>query len=97
MTAQTTRATILGAAVNLARRKGLNNVTRLDVAHDAEIGTGTVNYHFDTMDALRGAIVDYAIENEVIEILVQARALKDPRLGRISQALKDRVASAIVE
>ena len=89
------KQTILLAAVRLARTQGLRGLTRLKVAEAAECGNGTVNYHFESMDALRGAVINHAIEHEIIEVLVQARAERDPRLGRLSPALKERVANHI--
>lgn len=90
------KQTILGAAVTLARRLGLSQLTRRQVATAADAGLGTINYHFGNMDGLRDAIVDYAVENEIIEVLVQARAERHPRLvGRLSPALKERVANHI--
>lgn len=89
------KQTILLAAVRLARTQGLLKLKRQDIARAAECGNGTINYHFESMEALRGAVIDYAVEHEVIEVLVQARAERDPRLGRLSPALKERVANHI--
>jgi hypothetical protein len=52
MTVTALKATILGAAVSVARKNGLHRLTRLDVATAAECGTGTVSYHFGDMDGL---------------------------------------------
>lgn len=91
------KRTILLAAVSLARTRGLRALTRLDVAKAAKAATGTISYHFGSMAKLRDAIVDHAIEHECIEVLVQARAERHPRqIGRLSPALKARVASRIV-
>lgn len=90
------KATILGAAVSLARKGGLAALTRLKVAHAAEAATGSISYHFGDMTGLRAAVVDYAIKHEIIEVLVQARAERHPRLhGRLTAALKERVANHI--
>jgi DNA-binding transcriptional regulator YbjK len=90
------KQTILLAAVRLARTQGLLKLKRRDVLpRPPSCGNGTVNYHFESMEALRGAIIAHAVENEVIEVLVQARAERDPRLGRMSPALKERVANHI--
>jgi AcrR family transcriptional regulator len=89
------KQTILLAAVRLARTQGMFKLKRREIAKAAGCGNGTVNYHFKSMDALRGAVVAHAIEHQVIEVLVQARAERDPRLGRMSQELKDRVAAHI--
>ena len=88
--------TILKHAVSIAQNLGLRCVTRRRVATKADCAVGTVNYHYETMDALRDAVVDYAIANEVIEVLAQARAERHPRLkGRLTSTLKERVAAHI--
>lgn len=96
MTATALKATILGAAVSVARKNGLHRVTRLDVAMAAECSTGAVSFHFDSMDGLNDAIVKYAIQHEVLQILAQARADKHPALGGMSATLKERVAAYLV-
>jgi AcrR family transcriptional regulator len=93
MTVTALKATILGAAVTLARKNGLHRLTRLDVACAAECGTGTVSYHFGDMDGLTNAVVEYAVQHEVLEILAQARIDKHPSLRRVSAELKARVAA----
>lgn len=89
------KQTILQAALKLARTQGLRALKRREIAKAAECGNGTINYHFESMEELRGAVIEYAIEVECIEVLVQARAERDPRLGRLSPALKERVANHI--
>ena len=90
------KETILHEAVGIARNLGLRAITRQTVARASACAVGTVNYHYETMDALRDAVVDYAVQNEVIEVLAQARAERHPRLkGRLTPALKGRVADHI--
>jgi AcrR family transcriptional regulator len=96
MTVTALKATILGAAVTLARKHGLHRLTRLEIAHSAECGTGTVSYHFGDMDGMTNAVVEYAVQHEVLEILAQARADKHPALGGMSAELKARVAAHII-
>lgn len=87
---------ILSAAVAIARRQGLRGVTRRDVAKAAGAATGTISYHFVDMAGLIDAVVAYAVDNEIIEVLVQARAERHPGLhGRLTPALKERVANHI--
>lgn len=93
MTVTALKATILGAAVSLSRKNGLHRLTRLDVATAAECSTGIVSHHYGDMDGLRAAVIEYAVQHEVLEILAQARADKHPALGRMSAALKERVAA----
>jgi AcrR family transcriptional regulator len=87
---------ILTAAVNLAKKRGLRGLTRVEVAQAAGAATGTINYHFEAMDVLRNAVVEYAIVHEVLEVLAQARAERHVLLnGRLSKALTARIAAHI--
>lgn len=86
---------ILVCAVQRARHTGLMAFTREQVAKVANCSEANVSYHFGVMDKLRTAVVEYAVENEVVEILAQARAVRHPALGRMSQQLRERVAAHI--
>lgn len=90
------KATILGTAVGIARQAGLQNITRVEVAHLAECSTGIISHHFGDMDGLINAVVEYAVQHEVLEIITQARAIKHVALEKMSAALKERVADFIV-
>ncbi len=100
MTVTALKATILGAAVSLARKNGLHRLTRLAVANAAECGAGTVSYHFGDMIGLVTAVVEYAVQHEVVEVLAQVRAdlplSQYPSVRRMSAELKARVAAHIV-
>lgn len=96
MTVTALKSRILVEAVMLATKRGLHRLTRLNVAIAAECGVGTVSYHFGDMDGLTNAVVEYAVQHEVLEILAQARADKHPSLGRMSAALKERVAAYLI-
>lgn len=90
------KSSILGAAVTISRTHGLHRLTRLEVACAAECSTGVVSHHFGDMNGLRAAVIEYAVEHMVLEILAQARADKHPALERMSADLKARVAAHIV-
>lgn len=55
------RSQILEAAANLIARKGFHQVRVVDIARACGTSTGTVHYHFDSLDdALREALFFYA-------------------------------------
>lgn len=88
------KETILASAVRLARIRSIGAVTRRKVAKSAGCGVGTVNYHFESMAVLRGAVVSHAIETEDVEILTHL--VGDSRvMGRLTPALRGRVAAHI--
>lgn len=87
-----TKERILRYAVECAKRGQLTHFTRDQVAAGCECSEANVSYHFGTMEKLRLAVITYAVDNEVIEILAQARANRHPALhGRLTPTLKERV------
>lgn len=86
--------TILQAAVRLAHKRSAYTLMRREIAHEAGAATGTVNYHWESVGNLRVAVIEHAIDNEVLGVL--ARVFGDPRVTRrLSPALKERVAAHI--
>jgi Uncharacterized protein conserved in bacteria len=86
---------ILAAAVSLARRNGLHKFSRIEVAELAEVGESTVSYHFGKMPALRTAVVKYAVENEILSILADARASRESHGVPMSERLCRKIAAHI--
>lgn len=84
---------ILRYAVQCAKHAGqLTQFTREQVAAGCECSEANVSYHFGTMDKLRVAVIEHAVEHEVLEVLAQARAVRHKALlGRLSPRLKERV------
>ena len=63
------KSTILKAAVTLAETRGYDNVYKRHIANVLGCGMGTVNFHWQTMAALREAIIDHASEQDDTELL----------------------------
>jgi AcrR family transcriptional regulator len=84
------KSIILTAALALAETLGYRGVFKRHIAAHLKIGMGTVNYHWGTMDELRGAIVREAIATGNRQIVTQAVALRDPLVWRknLSPALR---------
>jgi len=91
------KPSILAAAVSLAREFGLRNFSRTDVADRAEVASATVSYHFGEMTKLRRAVVEFAIEKEILPVLADARADRNSAelFTRMSAELKEKVAAHI--
>lgn len=91
----TSKPEILVAAVSLAREHGLRNFSRADVAKKAKVASATVSYHFGEMPALHRAVVEYAIEHEVVSVLADARTdrASTDLYVRMSAELKTKVAA----
>ena len=76
------KQSILDAAVILALSLGYRGVFKRHLAKKLDIGMGTVNYHWGTMEELRAAIVREALDKGVKQIVAQAVALRDPLMSR---------------
>lgn len=76
------KQTILTAGVKLAESLGYKAVYKRHVAEKLKCGMGTINYHWDTMKALRTAIVEQAIVEGNLRVVQQAVAWRDPAVLR---------------
>lgn len=65
---------ILKAAVELAKAIGYQWITRDQVAEAAEVGGGTINNAFGSMIGLKRAVLSYAVEHEIVELVAQGLA-----------------------
>ncbi len=82
------QATILDAACRLAMSQGWGAVTRDAVAREAGIGAGSVNVAWGTIDALRAAVMTWAIEWRHLEIIAAGLSDGMREAKRAPDALK---------
>lgn len=68
------KAMILKAAVEVVQNKGWDGLTRDAVSSHAKIAVGTINYSFKTMDNLRDAVVQHAIDHHEDESMLHTIA-----------------------
>ena len=80
---------ILEAGVALAGERGIQRVTRDEVAERAGVATGSVNNAYGTMGDLRDAIMVEAVQRELIPIVAEGLAMRHPAACAAPQALKD--------
>lgn len=71
------RDNILSAAVAVATRDGFHAMTRDNVALQANISMGAVNYYFDNMTKLRRAVMRSAINRELVNIVAAGLSCGD--------------------
>jgi AcrR family transcriptional regulator len=89
---------ILVAAVTLARKIGLQNLTREAVAKAANAGESTINYHYGSMDLLRSEVVEHALLGKDISILTHAWIEQHPKVyKKIPEALAKRIFTHIIQ
>ena len=76
------REQLLQAALMAAAQMGYKGITRDEVAHRAEVSPGLVQFHFNSIEELRKATLEKAIENEDLKVFSQAfGALDETALG----------------
>lgn len=88
------RTEILAAAVKLAREKGLEGFTRINVAKASGVAESTVSHHFPTMDVMRAAVAKHAAENGLVSILADTGAVNRTGVS-LDMKLRKRVAEYI--
>lgn len=96
MTTATAKDRILKTAVGLARKRGFHKFTRDEVAHDAGVGVGTVNYHFGTITELRNAVMTHAVQNKLLEILAEGLVTGHPLATAAPLSLRRQAAAGIL-
>src|SRR5271165_7154252 len=75
-----TRARILGAAMDLFRRRGFEETTMREIAAEAGVATGAAYYYFDSKDAIVLAFYDQAtheLEPLLEEALTGSKDLRE--------------------
>ena len=82
-----TRARILGAAMDLFRRRGFEETTMREIAGEAGVATGAAYYYFDSKDAIVLAFYDQA-QQELEPMLESAMTGSKDLKGRLRGLLE---------
>ena len=90
------KASILDAALRMARLHGYRNMTRADIAIAAECSEGLVSSYFGTMTQLQRDVVRRAIKLPDLAILAQALVAKDLHVKKAPEQLLRAAAASIV-
>ena len=67
------KAQILDAAIAVMKKTGLFEMKRSDIADQANVANGSINFYFDDMESLREAMVEHAMalkDGEALALLV---------------------------
>jgi AcrR family transcriptional regulator len=70
-------AQILNAAIEVAKAKGYDSITRDDVAAKAKCSIGLISLRWTTMAALKRAVMREAVKNSVLPIIAQGIVARD--------------------
>lgn len=91
------RKHVLDVALELAKTKGYNVLTRDDIATGANISPALISHYFGTIENLRNDIIKLAVKCEVLEIIAQGLVRGDPIAVRAPKELKYRAVSYLSE
>lgn len=95
MTPRERREDVLSAALRLAVMHGYTHITRDDIAMAAGCSPALVSQTLGTMRCLRRALVRAAVAREVLPVIAQGLALRDPHALRAPEELRVRAAGSL--
>lgn len=87
---------VLQAAIACAREDGYQWITRKMVARRAGVSLGSVNNSYGTMRDLKRAVLQYAVDNAITEIVAQGLADQHPIARSAPAELRSKAASLIM-
>ena len=89
---------ILEAAVELSIYEGYEKLTRENVAAMADCTPSLVTPHYyRSMEVLKAAVISYAVDNKILEILAEALVYRSPLVEDLPHALRTRAAKCLIE
>lgn len=88
-------AQILTAAVRVAARHGFSKFTLQQVADEAGVHKTLPIHYFGTMVKLRRKVMRAAVKQEVLSVIAQGLALRDPYAQKASDDVKARALHAL--
>lgn len=83
------RDAILEAALSLAVTNGFNNFTSVALSKVLDCSWGTIFHYFGNMDNLRDAVMQLAIEQENLKVILDGLTCKNPVALDAPTELKD--------
>lgn len=81
---------ILNVAVSLAAARGYANLSRGEVAEAAGVSVPLVSKHFRSLGLLKQAVMEHAIQNEILPLIAQGLANKHELVINASEELKEK-------
>lgn len=87
---------ILNAAIILAMRVGYTQMSRAQVAEEAQCSEASVTHYFTNMHQLRKYLMRHAVKNNLLGIIGQGVAHKDPIALRVSNEIQKQAVASLV-
>jgi len=94
---ETRRGQILHVATRLAIKYNYKNITRAQIANKIKVTETLISYYFNTMENLRRAIIQNAIENDILEIIAQGLAVHDPEVMKLPKEKKEKALKILLK
>jgi AcrR family transcriptional regulator len=89
------KALLLEAALLTAQAKGYRRMTRDDISQRAGTSPSLVSLYLGAMPALRQSVMREAVKREIVAIVAEGLAERDPRAMKASDALKRKAAAEL--
>ena len=86
-----TRMKIINVALAMAEEVGYMNLRRDDIAERAEVGMGTVTYHYSSIGQLKRDVVRHAIVNDNYIVMGQALGMRDPQVMKLDEVTRENI------
>ena len=86
---------LLAAAVRIAEMKGYQQVTREDIAMACGVSPALVSHSLGTMVQMRRSLMRAAVANEVLVVIAQGLAVRDPHALKAPDDVRRRAADEI--
>lgn len=82
---------VITAALDLAERGHFLKLTRAAIAQAAGVTGSAIQYHFHTMDQLRGDVMRAAIKQERIAVVAQGMTCGERHAAKVPAKLRAKV------
>lgn len=89
------KAAILEAAVTAAKNHGFSALRLAHIAEQAECSNALVVSHYGTMSQMRRAVMRAAIKQEILSIVAEGIATRDPVACKSSPELQRKALAAL--
>lgn len=89
------KAAILDAALSLAKKKGFASLRLQHIAEAAECSNALVVIHFKTMTQMRRAVMRAAVKKEILSIIAEGIATRDPVACKVCPELQRKALAAL--
>lgn len=86
---------LLAAALRLASKHGLANITRAQIAEYAEVAPSLVSARLGTMEALRRSVMRAAVAQEVLPVIAEGVATRNKYALKAAPSLIERALGSL--